>query len=60
MAEVEIGLGAVIGDEHFAVLVRRHRARIDVEVGIELAQANLVTARLQQRAESRGGETLAQ
>jgi uncharacterized protein YwlG (UPF0340 family) len=27
VTEVEIGLGAVIGDEHLAVLVRRHRAR---------------------------------
>ncbi len=29
MAEIEIGFRAVIGDEHFAVLIRRHRARID-------------------------------
>ena len=48
MAEVEIGLGAVVGDEHLAVLIGRHRARIDVEVGIELAQADRVAARLQQ------------
>jgi hypothetical protein len=30
MAEVEIGLGAVVGDEHLAVLIWRHRAGIDV------------------------------
>ncbi len=60
MAEIEIGLGAIVGDEHLAVLVRRHRARIDVEIGVELAQANLVAARLQQRAQRCGGETLAQ
>ena len=60
MAEVEIGLGAVVGDEHLAVLIGRHRARIDVEIGVELAQADLVAARLQQRAERRGRETLAQ
>ena len=59
MAEVEVGLGAVVGDEHLAVLVRRHRARIDVEVGIELAQPHLVAARLQQRAERRRSQTLA-
>ena len=47
VAEVEVGLGAVIGHEDFAVLVGRHRAWIDVEVGIELAQANFVAARLQ-------------
>ena len=60
MAEVEIGLGAVVGDEDFAVLIGRHRARIDVEIGVELAQPDLVAARLQQRAERRRSETLAQ
>ncbi len=50
MAKVEVGLGAVVGDEHFAVLGRAHRARIDVEIGIELAQADGIAARLQKRA----------
>ncbi len=59
MAEVEIGLGAVVGDENLAVLVRRHRARIDIEIGVELAQTDLIAARLQQRAERRGSQTLA-
>ena len=59
MAEVEIGLGAVVGDEHLAMLGRAHRARIDVEVGIELAQADGIAARLQQRAQSRRSQTLA-
>ena len=59
MAEIEIGLGAVVGDENLAVLIRRHRARIDVEIGVELAQPHLVAARLQQRAERRGSQTLA-
>src|SRR5271156_5469865 len=59
MAEVEIGLGAVVGDENLAVLIRRHRARIDIEVRVELAQADFVTARLQQRTERRGSQTLA-
>ena len=36
VAEVEVGLGAVVGDEHFAVLERRHRAGIDVDVRVEL------------------------
>ena len=60
MAEVEIGLGAVVGDEDLAVLIGRHRAGIDVEIGVELAQADLVAARLQQRAERRRSETLAE
>ncbi len=60
MAKIEVGLGAIVGDEHLAVLVGRHRARIDVEVGIELAQADFVATRLEQRAKRRGSETLTQ
>ena len=50
VAEIEIGLRAVVSDEDFAVLIGRHRAGIDVEVRVELAQANLVAARLKERA----------
>ena len=45
VAEVEVGLGAVLGDEHLAVLVGRHRARVDVDVGVELLQRRRVSPR---------------
>ena len=60
VTEVEVGLGAVVGDEHLAVLIRRHRPGVDVKIGVELAQPHLVAARLQQRAECRRCETLAE
>ena len=60
MAEVEVGLRPVVGDEDLAVLVGAHRPRIDVQIGVELAQPDLVAARLQQRAERRRCETLAE
>src|SRR6202158_173716 len=60
MDEVEIGLGAVVGDEHLAVLIGRHGAGIDVEIGVELAQPYRESARLQQRAEGGGCETFAE
>jgi hypothetical protein len=60
MAEVEVGLGAVVGDVDLAVLVGRHGAGIDVEIGVELLQPHRIAARLQQRAERRGCQTLAQ
>ena len=60
MAEVEVGLGAVVGDEHLAVLGRAHRARVDVEIGVELAQADRIAARLQERPQSRRRQTLAE
>ena len=36
MAEVKVGLGPILGHEHLAVLVRGHRPRVDVDVGVEL------------------------
>ena len=53
MAEVEIGFRAVIQHVNFAVLIRAHRAGIDVEVGIELLQRDFEPAILEQRAERR-------
>ncbi len=60
VAEVEVGLGAVLGDEHLAVLERVHRARIDVQVRIELEERDAQAARFEQRADRRRGEALAE
>ena len=51
MPEVEIGFGAVVGDKDFAVLERRHRAGIDVEVRVELDQRHVQPAGFEQRAD---------
>ncbi len=59
MAEVEVGLRPVVGDEHLAVLIRAHGARINVQIGVELAQAHGIAASLEKCAERRGGESLA-
>ena len=60
MAEIEIGFGAVVGDEDLAMFKGRHGAGIDVQVGVELAQADGKTAGLQERAEGGRGQPLAQ
>ena len=60
VAEVEIGLRAVVGDEHLAVLIGAHRPGIDVEIGIELAQPDRIPARLKKRAEGGGREAFAE
>ena len=36
VTDVEVGLGAVLGDEDLAVLERVHRPGVDVEVGVQL------------------------
>ena len=60
MAEVEIGLGAVVGDINLTVLERRHRARIHVEIGIEFHHGDLEAARLKDGRERRRSDALAQ
>ena len=48
VAEVEIGFRAVVGDKHFAVLIRRHCPGINVQVGIALLEGNSESAAFQQ------------
>ncbi len=60
VADVEIGLGAVLGDEDLAVLERAHRSRIDVQVRVELLHLHLEPARLEQPPERRRGDALAE
>jgi hypothetical protein len=59
MSEIEIGFGAILGHEHFAVLERAHRARIDVDVGIQLQQGHPQPPGFQDGRERRRGNTLA-
>ncbi len=60
VADVEVGLGAVLGDEHLAVLERAHRARVDVQVRVELLGRDGEAARLEQPAERGGHDALPQ
>src|SRR5215217_1177517 len=48
VTEVEVRLGAVLRDEHLAVLERAHRAWIDVDVRVELLDGHGQSARDQQ------------
>ena len=60
VTEIEIGFRAVIGDEHFAMLKRRHRPRIHVQVRIELHQVDFEAAAFQQTANRSRRQSLAQ
>ena len=60
VADVEIRLGAVLGDEDLAVLERAHRARVDVDVRVELLHLHLQAARLEQPAERGRDDALAE
>jgi hypothetical protein len=48
VAEVEVGLAAVVGDEHLTVLERVHRAGVDVDVRVELLHGDPQATHLQQ------------
>jgi hypothetical protein len=60
VAEVEVGLGAVVGDVDLAVLERAHRARVDVEVRIELDEGDSQAPRFQDRGERCRSDALAE
>ena len=58
VAQVEVGLGAVLGDEDLAVLERAHRPGIDVDVWIELLEGDPVAARDEKAADGCRGDAL--
>ena len=60
VAEVEVGLGAILGDEDFAVLIGVHGAGVDVEIGVEFLDGHRIAARLQKPAQRGGGDALPQ
>src|SRR3546814_1401160 len=60
VAEVQVGLGAVVGDVHLAVLERAHRARVDVDVWIELHHRHAQAARLEDGRQGSRGHALAE
>ena len=60
VAEVEIGLAAVVEDIHLAVLIRAHRAWIDVDVGVELLHLDPQTAGFEQHPDRGTCEPLPQ
>jgi hypothetical protein len=60
VAQVEVGFRAVLGDEHLAVLKRRHRPGVDVDVRVELDVGDADAARFEDRCEGSGGDAFPQ
>ena len=59
VAQIEISFRAVISHKHFAVLKRRHRAGVDVDIRIQLDQRDAKASSFKQTADRRRGETFA-
>ena len=56
VSQIQICLGAVVGDEDFSVLDRIHGARIDVDIRIEFLHGDLIAARFQKAAQRGCGD----
>ena len=56
--EIEVRLGPVVGHEDLAVLVRRHRPRIHVDVRIQLEDGDGQAPGLEDPTDARGGDAL--
>ncbi len=60
VAEIEIRLAAVVGDEDLAVLERAHGARVHVEIGIELLNDDTKPALLEEQTDGCRRDALAE
>ena len=60
VAEVEVGLTTVVEDVHLTVLIGAHRPRIDVDVRIELLHPHPEPAGLEEHADRRARQPLAE
>ena len=60
MAQVEVGFGSVLGDEHLAVLEWAHGPRVDVDVGVEFLELHAEPAADEQPADRRRRDPLAE
>ena len=58
MAEIEVGLRAVLGDIDLAVLIGAHSTGVDIDVRIELLRRDLQPPRLEQSAKRCRCDTL--
>ena len=60
VSKIQIGFRAIVGDENFTMLEGRHRARIDIDIRVELNQRDPQPACFEQRSNRRGRQTFAQ
>ena len=60
VAQVQVGLGAVVGDEDLAVLVRGHRPGVDVDVGVQLEDGDPQAPCLEDPPDAGGSDAFAE
>ena len=60
VSEIEIRLRPIVRDKHLAVLIRTHRPRINIDIGVKFLNRNLQPAILQQTTEGSRRNALAE
>ena len=60
VSEVEVGFGSVFGDVAFAVFVGVEGAWVDVEVGVEFLDCDIVAAALEELGQRCGDDSFAE
>ena len=60
VAQVQIGLRAVVGDKYFSVLDGIHGSRVHVQIGVQLLQRHPQAPLLEQAAQGGGGDAFPQ
>ena len=58
MSKIQIRLGAVVGDKHFAVLDGIHCPGVNIDIWVKLLHSHLIAARFQQAPQRGGSNTL--
>lgn len=59
VTQIQVGLGAVVGDVDLAMLERAHRARVHIDVRVQLHHRDLQATRFQDGGKRSGGNALA-
>ena len=59
VTEIQIGFSTVFGNEHFAMLVRRHGSRVNIDVGIKFLRGDFKASGFQKTAKGSGSNALA-
>ena len=59
VTQIQVGLGAIFGHVDLTVLIRAHRARVDVDVRVELLQRHPIPMAFEQAPDRCGGQPLA-
>ena len=60
VSQIEVGFGAVVGNEHFSVLKGIHGSGIDIDIGVELLEGDTQSPAFKQRTDGRGSQPLSQ